>query len=190
MGGHLEMTTETKATTAEELLRMPDDGMRRELIHGEVKTVAPAGHQHGRIAQRIAALLWQYATAHKLGEVYAAETGFKLASNPDHVRAPDCAFIQRERVVAVGEVAGFWPGAPDLAVEVVSPSDSFADVEEKVFDWLGAGTQAVIVVNPKKRSVTVYRSVSDVRVLGEEELLSVEDVVPGWSLPVRDLFTL
>jgi Uma2 family endonuclease len=185
------MTTETKATTAEELLRMPDDGLRRELIHGEVKTMAPAGHQHGKVAQRIAALLWQYVAAHKLGEVYAAETGFKLASNPDHVRAPDAAFVRRERVIAVGETEGFWPGAPDLAIEVISPSDSFSDVEEKVFDWLDAGTRAVVVVvvNPKKRSVTLYRSVSDVRVIGEKELLNVEDVVPGWSLLVQDLFT-
>lgn len=169
---------------------MPDDGLRRELIHGEVKTMAPSGHQHGRIAQRVALSLGQHVAVHKLGEVYAAETGFKLASNPDHVRAPDCAFIRRERVVAVGETAGFWPGAPDLAIEVVSPGDSFVEVEEKVFDWLDAGSLAVIVVNPKKRSATVYRSVSDVRVLGEEEVLAVEDVVPGWGLPVRDLFTL
>ncbi len=133
--------------------------------------------------------LGQHVTAHKLGEVYAAETGFKLASNPDHVRAPDAAFVGRERVAAVGDAEGFWPGAPDLAVEVVSPSDTFADVEEKVFDWLDAGTRAVVVVNPKKRSVTLYRSVSEVRILGETESLSVEDVVPGWSLPVRDLFT-
>jgi len=106
------------------------------------------------------------------------------------VRAPDAAFVRRERVIAVGEVEGFWPGAPDLAIEVISPSDSFSDVEEKVFDWLDAGTRAVVVVNPKKRSVTLYRSVSDVRVLGEKESVSVEDVVPGWSVPVRDLFTL
>jgi Uma2 family endonuclease len=184
------MTTETKLTTAEELLRMPHDGLRRELIHGEVKTMAPAGHQHGRIAQRIAGLLWQHVTANELGQVYAAETGFKLASNPDHVRAPDAAFVRRERVAAIGDAEGFFPGAPDLAVEVVSPSDTFADVEEKVFDWLDAGTRAVLVVNPKKRSVTVYRSVSDVRILSEAESLSVEEVVPGWNLPVRDLFTL
>lgn len=106
------------------------------------------------------------------------------------MRAPDCAFVRRERVVAVGEAEGFWPGAPDLAVEVVSPSDSFADVEEKVFDWLDAGTRAVVVVNPKKRSVTVYRPVSEVRILSETESLSVEDVIAGWSLPVRDLFRI
>ena len=87
---------------------MPDDGLRRELIHGEVKTMAPAGHQHGRIAQRIAPSLGQHVATHKLGEVYAAETGFKLASNPDHVRAPDAAFVRRERVITVGEVEGFW----------------------------------------------------------------------------------
>ena len=152
--------------------------------------MAPAGDQHGRITQRIALSLGQHIAAHKLGEVYAAETGFKLASNPDHVRAPDVAFVSRERVVAVGEVEGFWPGAPDLAVEVISPNDGFADVEEKVFEWLDAGTRAVVVVNPKKRSVTLYRSVSEVRVIDEKESLNIQDVVPGWSLPVRDLFTL
>jgi Uma2 family endonuclease len=184
------MSTETTLTTAEELLRMPDDGQRRELIHGEVNTMPPARHQHGRIAQRVALSLGQHVTARRLGEAYAAETGFKLASNPDHVRAPDVAFVRHERVVAVGEVEGFFPGPPDLAVEVTSPNDSFVDVEEKVFDWLDAGAGAVIVVNSKKRSVTIYRSVTDVRVLSEKESVSVEDVVPGWSLPLVDLFTL
>ena len=184
------MTTETKLITADELLRMPDDGLRHELIHGELRTMAPAGQQHGRIAQRIALSLGQHVVAQKLGEVYAAETGFKLASNPDHVRAPDAAFVRSERFRAVGDVEGFWPGAPDLAVEVISPSDTFAEVEEKVFDWLEAGTRAVIVINPKKRSVTLYRSFSDVRILGEEDTLSVDEVIPGWTLLVKDLFTL
>lgn len=184
------MITDTKLVTAAELLRMPDDGLRRELIHGEVRTMSPAGHQHGRIALLIASSLLQHVQAHQLGRVYAAETGFKLASNPDHVRAPDAAFVRSERVAAVADVEGFFPGAPDLAIEVISPSDTFAEVEEKVFDWLQAGTRAVIVVNPKQRSVTLYRSFGEVRVLAGEERLGVEDVVPGWSLPVKDLFAL
>ena len=150
----------------------------------------PAGQQHRRIAQRIALSLGQHVATNKLGEVYAAETGFKLASNPDHVRAPDAAFIRRERVAAVGEAEGFWPGAPDLAIEVISPNDSFADVEEKVLDWLVAGSRAVIVVNPRNRSVTLYRSASEVRVLRDKESLAVQDVVPGWSIPVWELFSL
>lgn len=122
-------------------------------------------------------------------QAYAAETGFKLASNPDHVRAPDAAFVRTERADKVGNSEGFFPGAPDLAVEVVSPSDTFVEVEEKVFDWLQAGSHAVVVVNPRKRSVTVYRSFTDVRVLSTSDTLTVEEVVPGWRLPVAEIFT-
>lgn len=182
------MTTDTRLVTADELLRIPDDGMRRELIHGEIKVMPPARQQHGRIALQIAASLLQHVQDHQLGRVYAAETGFKLASDPDHVRAPDAAFVSRARVAAVGDVEGFFPGAPDLAVQVVSPGDTFAEVEDKVFDWLEAGTRAVIVVNPKKRSVTLYRSFDEVRVLGERDTLSIPDVVPGWAVAVSALF--
>jgi Uma2 family endonuclease len=121
--------------------------------------------------------------------VYAAETGFKLASNPDVVRAPDVAFIRRERVEAVGDVEGYWPGAPDLAVEVVAPSDTHAEVQEKVFDWLEAGTHMVILVMPRQRCVTVYRSLTSVIVLTDHDMLDGGDVVPGWEIPVRNLFS-
>src|SRR5919109_273859 len=123
------MTTTPQHMTAEELLHMPDDGFRYELIRGELRKMAPAGHQHGRIAINVTTPLDQHVRAHNLGTVYAAETGFKLASNPDVVRAPDIAFIRRQRVEEVGNVEGYWPGAPDLAVEVISPSDTFtADI--------------------------------------------------------------
>ena len=123
-----------------------------------------------------------------MGVVYAAETGFKLASNPDVVRAPDVAFIRRDRVEEVGDVEGYWPGAPDPAVEVISPSDTYAEVQEKVFDWLEAGTKMVILVMPRKRAVTVYRSLTDIVMLTEHDLLDGGDVVPGWKLSVRELF--
>ena len=100
---------------------------------------------------RITWRLAQYVEGNRLGTVYAAETGFRLSSDPDTVRAPDVAFVSRARVEAVGEVEGFWPEAPDLAVEVISPDDSYADVEEKVFDWLDAGTKMILVVNPRQR---------------------------------------
>jgi Uma2 family endonuclease len=184
------MNTETGVMTAEELLRRPDDGSRYELLHGELRKMPPCGHQHGRLAAKLTASLLQHVEARSLGSVYAAETGFKLDSNPDHVRAPDVAFVRRERVLAVGDVQGFWPGAPDLAVEVISPTDSYADVDDKVLDWLNAGTRLVIVVNPRNRTVRVSRSLNEVRVLGESDTLEAQDVIPGWSLSVRDLFAL
>jgi Uma2 family endonuclease len=182
------MATTPQLMTAEELLRLPDDGFRYELIRGEPRKMAPAGHQHGRIAINVTTPLDQHVRAHTLGTVYAAETGFKLASNPDVVRAPDVAFIRRERVEEVGDVEGYWPGAPDLAIEVISPSDTYTDVQEKIFDWLEAGARLVIAVNPRTRAVTVYRSLKDIVVLTENDLLDGGDVVPGWTVPVRDLF--
>ncbi len=182
------MTTQTRPITADDLLRMPDDGFRYELVEGNLREMAPAGHQRGRIAINVSTPLAQHVKANNLGVVYAAETGFKLASNPDTVRAPDVAFVRRERVESVGDSEGFWPGAPDLAVEVVSPGDRYTDVEEKVFDWLDAGTRLVIVVNPRKRLVTVYRSLTDVVVLTEADVLDGGDVVPGFAMPVKDIF--
>jgi Uma2 family endonuclease len=174
--------------TADDLLRMPDDGFRYELIKGELKKMAPAGHWQGRVTINITTPLAQHVRAHNLGAVYAAETGFKLASDPDVVRALDVAFIRRERVEEVGNVEGYWPGAPDLAVEVVSPSDTYTEVQEKVFDWLEAGTRMVIVVMPRRQAVAVYRSLSEIVMLTENDALDGGDVVPGWTMPVRNLF--
>ena len=183
------MATTHHLMTAEELLRLPDDGYRYELVRGELRRMAPAGHIHGRVAINVTTPLDRHVRAHDLGVVCAAETGFKLASNPDTVRAPDVAFIRRERVQEVGDAEGYWPGAPDLAVEVISPSDTFADVQEKVFDWLEAGTRMVILVMPRKRAVTVYRSLADMMMLTEHDMLDGGDVVPGWKIPVRELFS-
>ncbi len=182
------MATTTQRITAEDLLRMPDDGFRYELVKGELRKMAAAGHQHGRIAINVTMSLGQHVRAHDLGNVYAAETGFKLASDPDTVRAPDVAFIRRERVAEVGDAGGYWPGAPDLAVEVISPGDTYTEVEEKILEWLDAGTRMVIVVNPRRRVVTVYRSMADITILTENDMLDGGDVVPGWSMPVRDVF--
>ncbi len=182
------MGVETKLVTAEELLHMPEDGYRYELIHGEVLRMPPSGGEHGRVAMTIGSSLRQHVGQNDLGAVYAAETGFKLAANPDHVRAPDVAFVRKARVEQAGRVTGFWPGAPDLAIEVVSPGDSYSDVEEKIIDWLAAGTRMVVVVNPKKRSVSVYRSSTNIAILSDEQTLDGGDVVPGWSIPVRQIF--
>ncbi len=105
------------------------------------------------------------------------------------MRAPDVAFVSRECVEAIGEVEGFWPEAPDPAVEVISPGDTYAEVEEKVFDWLDSGSRTVVVVNPRKRSATVYSSRTDITALAEADVLDGGDIVPGFRLTVREIFT-
>lgn len=177
-----------KQVNADELLHMPDDDFRYELVQGELRRMNPAGNVHGRIAVRITWRIAQFVEENQLGVVYAAETGFRLANDPDTVRAPDVSFVSRERVEAVGEVEGFWPEAPDLAVEVISPGDAYAEVEEKVFDWLDSGTKMVVVVNPRKRSATVYRSRTDITVLAETDVLESGDIVPGFRLAIREIF--
>ena len=115
-----------------------------------------------------------------------ADPGFLLGR--DHVRAPDAAFITADRVTDAGDRPGFWPGAPDLAVEVISPRDTYSDVAEKALDWLDAGTRMVLVVDPRCQTVTVYRSSSNIVVLSEDDAIDGADVVPGWKLPVREIF--
>ena len=182
------MSATAQPLTAEELLRMPDDGNRYELISGELTKRSTGSYKHGRIAANIAGSLIPFVTNNKLGIVCIADTGFLLSSNPDTVRAPDVAFIGKSRLEEIGDVEVFFPGPPDLAVEVISPSDSYAEVDEKVCSYLDAGAQMVIVVNPRKRSITVYCSLTDITILTESDVLNGGIVVPGWEMAVRDIF--
>ena len=182
------MSTRTQLITADELLRMPDDGNRRELVSGELREMTPAGHEHGRYTMRFSVPLGQHVDDNNLGVVYAAETGFQLSTNPDTVRAPDVAFVSRERAASVSAGPGYFPGAPDLAVEVVSPGDTYAEVESKVEDWLRAGCRLVVVVNPRNQTLKTCRALTDIAVLTVDDTLDAGDVVPGFRLPVRKVF--
>jgi Uma2 family endonuclease len=174
--------------TAEELLTLPDDGNRYELVRGELVCMAATGGRHGIIASRVDYRLRNFVEAHELGEVCAAETGFRLAQNPDTVRAPDVSFIARERLPS-GEVPeGYWPFAPDLAVEVVSPSDRSDDVLAKVQEYLRAGTRLVWVFHPRTKAVMVYRANGEVLLVQGQEELSGEEVLPGFHCRVNELF--
>lgn len=126
------MSTQAQLMTANELLVMPDDGFRYELIKGELIRKPLREHIRGRVSISVVSPLYQHVNANNLGIVYAAGTGFLIHQNPDTVRAPDAAFVQQQRVENVGEIEGYWIGAPDLVVEVVSPSDSVEYVEDKV----------------------------------------------------------
>lgn len=182
------MSTATRLHTAEDLLRMPDDGYRYELVKGELIRMPPAGNIHGNRTMRLGWRLAGHVEANDLGIVFAAETGFRLASDPDTVRAPDIAFVSKRSVEEVGEFEGFWPGAPDLAVEVISPGDSYTEVEEKVEEYLRAGARAVWVVDPRRRTVTMYRSLTEIVILTENDTLDGGDIVPGFSCRVAEIF--
>jgi Uma2 family endonuclease len=177
----------TRSVTADELLAMPDDGQLRELVDGEVWTTPPSGEEHGVVAARILVGLGNHVGAHALARVLA-KAGFCIGTHPDTVLAPDAAFVSRERIEQAAVGKGYRMGPPDLAVEVVSPGDTFARVEAKVARWLAAGCRMVVVVNPERRAATVYRSTSDVRLLTENDVLDGADVVRGWTLPLRELF--
>lgn len=175
--------------TADDLLNIPEDGLRHFLLKGELRTMAPAGFHHGILAGQIFLNLAEFVRRNDLGVVLAAETGFKIASNPDTVRAPDVAFVCKERFEKVGPTVKFWPGAPDLAVEVLSPGDLYSEVQDKVYDWLEAGTRMVVVADPRQRRVTVYRARDDIEILTEGDSLDGGEAVPGWKLPVSAIFT-
>ena len=180
--------TLTKPMTADELLEMPDDGYRYELVKGELIQMSPTGDEHGQVTVALTGPLHMHVKKHNLGRVYAAETGFKLESDPDTVRAPDIAFVSRERVEATGTLTGFRSGAPDLVVEVLSPSDTIGRVEAKVKQWLESGARMVWIVSPRLKTVTVYRSLSDIVTLTEKDTLDGGDVVPGFQINVADIF--
>ena len=183
------MTTKTRPVTAEELFDMPDDGCRYELVRGELRKMAPAGFFHGTSAMRIGVHLANHVRENNLGEVLAAETGFIIGTNPDHVRAPDASFVRRERVEDAGAVETFFPGPPDLAIEVISPSDRYTAIAEKVRDWLDAGTRMVVVVNPRGRDATVHTPNQEPITLTEDDTLDGGEAVPGWNMPVKDIFS-
>lgn len=174
--------------TADELLMLPDDGSRRELIKGELITMTPSGSEHSVITAILAREVAPFVSERKLGLVFGAEGGFEIESDPDTVRAPDLAFVRQERVPASGVPKGYWPGAPDLAAEVISPNDRYEEVDEKVADWLRAGTETVWVLNPRRRTVAVHGRGGEVRMLAATDELTGGDVLPGFHTPVAALF--
>ena len=174
--------------TADDLARQPNDDSRYELVRGVLRKMPPAGFEHGICAAEIGSKLNVHVRAHQLGYVCGAETGFKVAQNPDTVRAPDAAFIRQASIERQGIVKGYWEGAPDLAVEVISPGDTYAEVAEKVEEWLTAGCTMVWVINPRRETVEVYRSNEDFTVLRGTDILDGGDIVEGFQCQVQNIF--
>ena len=176
-----------KLWTAEELSRLPESE-RYELVKGElIEMSPPPGYEHGSMIMRLAVQIANYALANDLGEVLAAETGFRIARNPDTVRAADIAFITKAHR-PTKPPKGYLDLAPDLVAEVVSPSDDPDKVQRKIKDWLDGGSRLVLVVYPGSRQIAVYRSLREVTILTDGDTLTAPDLLPGFACPVSDIF--
>ena len=182
-------TTSTALMTAEELMELPDDGFRYELVNGELEKMPPPGHPHGRIALRLGIFVGKFILDHGLGEA-TTEIGFKLTSNPDTVLAPDLSFISNERFSKGKDTEGYWQGPPDLAVEVLSPSDRAGKVNKKISRWFSFGTRQVWIVDPQDCTVTVYRSPSDTTVFSGSDYLEAQDLLPGFRISLERIFSV
>jgi Uma2 family endonuclease len=182
------MTQQTRIFSADELLAMPDDGNRYELVLGALRMMAPAGGRHRRIALKLARRLGDHVEQQQLGETFAAETGFLLQRNPDTVLAPDAAFVSHGRLGDLGDHPGYLPLAPDLLAEVVSPGDRWSEREEKALQWLVAGVSVVLVVDPQAKTVGRNGSYQPKQV-SSGEALDLSDVISGFRLDVADLFS-
>ena len=183
------MTTRVRIT-AQDLWRMGEGDVRRELVDGEVVEMTPVGGTHGQITSRLCRRMADHVERRGGGEVVVGDVGFvlRLPSDPERVRAPDVAFVSRERLPEGRLPEGFLVGAPDLAVEVLSPKDNPVEIQQKVRDYLEAGTRLVWLVAPQAKTVTVYRPDGSARLLRDHEALEGEDVLPGLSIPPAEIF--
>ena len=177
-----------KLLTADDLLRLDAEGVRGELIRGELSETMPAGHRHGKIVMNLGAELRNFVKPRKLGTLVASDSGVLLERDPDTVREPDVAFFSAEKIPLDADIPGYAEVVPDLVVEVVSPSDRRAAINDKALMWLRYGARLVWVVYPDARAVDIHREGRPVAALGENDALDGLDILPGFSCPVRDVF--
>lgn len=166
-----------------------EDGYRLELSRGRVVREPGPGPLHGHVAGRLYRLLWNFVEDNELGLVFV-ETAFTLSTEERVVRIPDVAFVSSDRIPEEGLTDRFWELAPDLVVEVVSPSNRTSEMQQKVTDYLDAGAGSIWVVDPSGRTVTRYRSRSEIRILAGNEVLEGEDALAGLRIPLPELFAL
>ena len=182
------MSTMSRPTaTASQLANLPSDDNRFELIAGELRAMTPGGPDHGFVALNIGGAFATHARRHRLGRAFGADTGFLLATDPDTVLAPDAAFVRADRC-RLPKTRGFFPGPPDLAVEVRSPNDSRAAIQRKARLWLEHGCPCVLTIDPEERAATVWAPGAPPLELDEHGHFEAEAILPGLSIRIGDLF--
>jgi Uma2 family endonuclease len=180
------MTTSSKLITADELLELGDIG-RCELLYGELVMMSFGAAEHGIVGARLSRCIGEFVEERELGFTFSAGTGFKLDSDPDLVRAPDASFVRRARVR--GKITKkFFEGAPDLAVEVISPDDTRREVADKKNAWLAYGATSVWIADPDAQTITVHHSGKKPTIFARGQTLTDESVLPGFTLEVDRIF--
>lgn len=172
--------------TAEDLLRFREPGKTAELVRGVLIVREPPGTSHGARSNRLAYRVTEFVERQGLGRVFAQDTGFKIERDPDTVRAPDLAFVTRDRLAQIPE-EGYAEIAPDLVAEILSPGDRPGEVLEKVGQWLSAGVKLIWVLDAARLHGRVYRADGSVSTVGADEDLHGEDVLQGFRCPLRDI---
>jgi Uma2 family endonuclease len=173
--------------TAEQLLTLDLPNKSTELVRGRLIVREPPSTYHGRVQGKLHILVGSYVLKHQLGAVFGQDTGFKIASDPDTVRAPDLAFVSRDRVAQIGP-RGYAALAPDLAAEILSPDDRPGEVLKKAGEWLDAGVSLVWVIDPERRVASVYRPDGSVSAVHPEGRLDGESVLPGFFCQLSEVF--
>lgn len=174
--------------TPDEFLVYPLSDVKAELVRGELRVTPPPGGPHGRAATNLILLLGAYLKGRELGWVYADGVGYQLLQRPRTVRVPDVSYVRADRLPKEGIGPGLLKLAPDIAVEVLSPSESASELEEKLDDYRACGTPLIWVIDPVRRTVMIVASDAPVRWLLEDDALDGGDVVPGFSCQVSELF--
>jgi Uma2 family endonuclease len=182
----MEPAAEDRLLTTDEYLQLPDDGQLHELQAGVLIAEPPPFPRHAQIQARLTRVLLDFVEPRGLG-VVLTQGGFLLSRHPDTVRAPDVAFVRRDRFDANEAERTFFHGAPDLAIEILSPSNRPGETHAKVADYLAAGSKLVWVIDPARRVVSVYRSLLAPRRLEADAILLGDDVLPGLSIAVAEL---
>ena len=183
-------TTDTKLLTAEDLLRLYSKGVRGELIRGVLCETMATGQEHGEAVTAFVYRLMSFVEPRKLGRLTASDSGVRLERDPDTVREPDIAFFSAEKIPPGVRVRGYAEVVPDLVVEIVSPSDSLREVNDKARMWLSYGVSLVWVVHLDSRTVDVHREGGRVSRLTESDILDGEDVLPGFACAVGEFFEI
>ena len=183
-------TTQAKPRpiTGDELLGLNSEGVRGELIRGVLCEMPPPGIEHGRILMRLGAFLFNFVDAQNLGTVLAGDPGIWIEREPDTVRAPDVAYYSAERMSPDATIPGYAEIVPNLVVEIVSPNDTVSEMNDKARMWIDTGVSLVWVVWPNWQTVEVHRRDEGIIELSGDAVLEGADVVPGFAVPITNIF--